>query len=193
VLLCVHLLAVFMPPFAFQSSPIRGLGSPLVENILRLLRPYTELAYLNHGYAFFAPDPGPSHLLRAELRFDDGRPPQFLTMPDIGRHWPRLLYHRYFMLSEHFNASFAPPAPPPEASNDPDLAANWRLAREMYELRRSAIKDYLRRRYGADKVELVRLEHQMLSPAEKLELDKPMDAGDTYLILPETMEASRPE
>ena len=37
-----------------------------------VFRPYLEAAYLDHGYAFFAPDPGPSHLVRYELEFDDG-------------------------------------------------------------------------------------------------------------------------
>lgn len=72
----------------------------------RALRPYLEGAYLNHGYHFFAPEPGPSHLVRYELEFADGTK-RTGTFPDLAEHWPRLLYHRHFMMSEFINV--APP------------------------------------------------------------------------------------
>ena len=55
-LLVFHLIAVFLPPFAFQTSTIPGTGSPLVQPLMRFFGPYSDAAYLNHGYAFFAPD-----------------------------------------------------------------------------------------------------------------------------------------
>jgi hypothetical protein len=65
-------------------------------------RPYLEATNLNHGYHFFAPEPGPSHLVRYELQLSDGS--QVIgTFPDKTEHTPRLLYHRHFMLSEYLN------------------------------------------------------------------------------------------
>jgi len=67
--------------------------------------PYLRAGYLNHGYRFFAPNPGQSHLVRYEVDLKsggqvDGR------FPDPEEDWPRLLYHRMFMISETvFNLS----------------------------------------------------------------------------------------
>ena len=66
-ILIFHLLAVFLPPFAFETSSIPGTGSPLAQPLMRWFGPYVDAAYLNHGYAFFAPDPGSSFLLRATM------------------------------------------------------------------------------------------------------------------------------
>jgi hypothetical protein len=173
--LVLHLTAVFLPPFAFQTSPVRGLGSPPVEAAMRALRPYIDAIYLHHGYAFFAPDPGPSHLLVAHLEFNDGRPPMQMTLPDAQRDWPRLLYHRHFMLSEHLHAAFAPV----------DAPGEMRRARQMYEARRAAIESYLQRRFAADRVRLTRVEHRLLVPYEFVQGRKRLADRDTYRELSE--------
>ena len=67
-----------------------------------MFRPYLEGMNLNHGNHFFAPEPGPSHLVHYQLRFDDGRVEQGL-FPNVRQHQPRLRYHRHFMLSEFLN------------------------------------------------------------------------------------------
>ncbi|NIO41435.1 MAG: hypothetical protein GTO41_15415, partial [Burkholderiales bacterium] len=70
--------------------------------------------FLDHGYRFFAPEPGPGHLVRYEVTTSDGAGAagQF---PDRDRIWPRLLYHRWFMLSETaFAASSSLPSPAEE-------------------------------------------------------------------------------
>jgi hypothetical protein len=181
----LHLLAVFMPPFAFQTSPVRGLGSPVAELGMGWLRPYIEALYLNQGYAFFAPDPGPSHLLLARLTFADGRPPLEMRLPDLSRDWPRLLYHRHFMLSEHLHGAFAPDEPPPEMTTDAQREA-WLRARELYRRRKAAIERQLKNRFNASHVELVRIEHRLLDPVEVVTDGKRLDDEDTYLTLPET-------
>jgi len=181
VLLVLHLTAVFMPPFTFQASPIRGVGSPLAETAMNLVQPYVDAAYLNHGYAFFAPDPGPSHLLRAEIEFADGRPPLVEVMPDLDRHWPRLLYHRHFMLCEHLHASFAPPEPPP----NPEDREAWSRVRDLYERRWAAYENHLKTRHGAERVKLTRLEHVLLDPYEFSVRGRLPEAEDTYLELRE--------
>ncbi len=96
VVLGLHLLAIVMAPLAMTPS------SPLLIAMWRGFRPYLDAMYLNHGFHFFAPDPGPSHLIRYELEFADGSKSEGL-FPNPQQHVPRLLYHRHFMLSEYAN------------------------------------------------------------------------------------------
>ncbi len=51
----------------------------------------------------FSPNPGPSHLFHYTLTLPDGTTRRGY-FPNREEHWPRLLYHRYFMLSEQANA-----------------------------------------------------------------------------------------
>ncbi len=97
VLLLLHLSAVVIAPLAVAPT------SDLFGGIWEVFQPYLEVAYLNHGYHFFAPEPGPSHLIRWEARRADGTK---LTgeFPNKQENWPRLLYHRHFMLTEFLNA-----------------------------------------------------------------------------------------
>ena len=96
-LLLFHLCAITAAPWSVEPSSI------LSRRVWSLFRPYLEIAYLNHGYHFFAPEPGPGHLVRYELELrDGGRRTGFF--PNRDQHRPRLLYHRHFMLSEHLNA-----------------------------------------------------------------------------------------
>lgn len=152
---------------------------------MRLLRPYIDALYLNHGYAFFAPDPGPSHLLRARLEFADGRQSQTVWIPDLQRHWPRLMYHRYFMLSEHLNSAFTPADAPSDLPEGSPEMAEWKFVRRMYEARRAAIESHLQQQHGAERVTLERIEHRLLDPYEFVELNRRIDAEETYIVLPE--------
>src|SRR5438094_9864442 len=95
-LLAVHISAVFVAPLAFACD----WSSPLVNAVVGIYRPYIDALYLNHGYFFFAPNPGPSHLVDYTVEFGDGRPPRTGRIPDLASERPRLLYHRHFMLSE---------------------------------------------------------------------------------------------
>jgi hypothetical protein len=101
-LIALHLLAVWVAPFSVPPS------SPFAQMLATWFAPYLEAAFLNHGYKFFAPDPGPTHLVRYELELADGSK-QTGTFPDLNRQWPRLLYHRHMMLSERLVG-------PPEAT-----------------------------------------------------------------------------
>src|SRR4051812_9871294 len=93
-LLVAHLCAVFVGPWAMPPA-----GSLLSRSFAAALGPYVQAMYLDNGYRFFAPEPGPSHLIRYEILLPDGKRVEGY-FPDRKRHWPRLLYHRYFMLSE---------------------------------------------------------------------------------------------
>ena len=148
-LLLLHLTAVFVSPFAFISSSPEAV-SPVAAAVADPLQPYIQFAYLNHGYAFFAPNPGPSHLVRWRLEFDDGRPPVEHTFPDLDRHWPRLLYHRHFMLAEQLHADFVPPQPPD--TDDARQLAAWRRRRAVYDAKWRSYENQLRIRYSADRV-----------------------------------------
>ena len=191
--LVYHLGAVFMPPFTLQTAPVRGVGSPFAEAVMDLFSPYVDALYLNHGYAFFAPDPGPSHLLRAELEFADGRPPVVEILPDRNRHWPRLLYHRHFMLSEHLTSSFVPPRPPEGVAQDSAEYESWRAARTMYEQRWAAFENHLLKKHGADRIKMTRVEHTLLDPYQFAVEQRRIDAPDTYVDLRETTEPTAPQ
>ena len=130
--------------------------------------------FLNHGYAFFAPNPGSSFLLRAHLEFDDGREPLVVNLPDADQRTPRLLYHRYFMLSEHFNAAFPGNVEPVDAS--PTVIRQWRRARDLFQRREESILAHLKFAYDASEVRLERLEHRQPTTFEYFEEDQPLDA-----------------
>jgi hypothetical protein len=94
LILGFHLFCVVLAPLAIVE-PRPGLA----VDIQRVLRPYSEFLYLIHGYRFFAPEPGPSHIVQYEIGGQSGEAMSG-RFPDRQRHWPRLLYHRWFMLSE---------------------------------------------------------------------------------------------
>ncbi len=109
VLIVLHVGAVFIGPWAMPPQ-----NSELAASCARLFQPYLESLGLANGYRFFAPEPGPSHLVRYEVTLPDGSQQQGV-FPDRQRHKPRLLYHRYFMLSEFINTLETPGAPPERA------------------------------------------------------------------------------
>jgi hypothetical protein len=96
--LVFHLAAIIIAPAAVGPS------SDLIQSAWDIFKPYIQTLYLNHGYHFFAPEPEESTLVSYEAERPDGvvirgRIPDRATAP-------RLLYHRYFMLTEHMkNAS----------------------------------------------------------------------------------------
>lgn len=104
-LLLVHLAAVLAGPWAFAP-----LHSTLADSCYSGLKPYIEGLGLGNGYRFFAPEPGPSHLVRYEFVRADGEKGSGV-FPDLKTEWPRLRYHRHFMLSEFLNSLDAPGAP----------------------------------------------------------------------------------
>ena len=89
-----YLAVVLLGPLS-NPIPSEHLTGPLG----RAVSPAHQALFLGHGYRFFAPDPGPSHLLEYQVSTADGEQVtgQF---PNRELHWPRLRYHRWFMLSE---------------------------------------------------------------------------------------------
>lgn len=90
--LLFHLIAITSAPASVAPA------SQLARSTWSLCRPYLQLLYLNHGYHFFAPNPGESTLLAYTVEKPDGTTIDgAIPHPNIS---PRLLYHRHFMLTE---------------------------------------------------------------------------------------------
>ena len=129
ILISLHLFAVFLGPFSVAPS------SSLANELRSWFQPYIQLVDLDHGYKFFAPSPGPSHLVRYEVKDDDGKTIKEATFPNLDDQWPRLLYHRHFMMSEwlYSNGSnfIQPPKlkyPTPEdAKSDSPAMQRWQM------------------------------------------------------------------
>ena len=91
-----HLTAVIMAPMSIPPS------SRLVVDVAqgRLMQWYLDALYINHGYSFFAPDPGPGHLIFYEVYDQQGNLKRQGKFPDWDVQRPRLWYHRHFMLAD---------------------------------------------------------------------------------------------
>lgn len=149
IAIVLHLTAVVVPPLSVAPS------SMLASDAFVLLRPYIDLVFLDHGYRFFAPEPGPSHLVRYELEMADGTEREGV-LPNLDEHWPRLLYHRHFMLTEFINNLSA-------MRPDVERAYARSYARHlMYKTGATRVRLYLRR-------------HQIPEPQQILEGISPTD------------------
>ncbi len=95
VLIVAHLFAIVAAPLA-GPPPASGLSQELIAPVL----PYLNATYFNHGYRFFAPMPGPSHLIAYRLEMPDGSIREDV-FPNAKTEWPRQWYHRHFMLAEN--------------------------------------------------------------------------------------------
>lgn len=161
-LIVFHLLAVALPPLAFQTINLDG-PSPLVGTLIRPFQGYGQFLYIDRGYAFFAPDPGPSHLIQAAVTQPDGSLVETMY-PDREDQWPRLLYHRHFMLAEYLHEIYWPPGPPNEMfESDPEAALLWQQRRGRYEYVRKSLVDHLQHVNEGRPVAIRRLEHGLPS------------------------------
>ncbi len=200
LLILVHLAAVFAPPMAFQSRGPRGL-SPAVARLLGPLAAYGQFLYLDRGYAFFAPDPGPSHLLRVQVgsalnvkneTSSDGvadvESSQIHWYPDLHEQWPRLLYHRNFMLAEFLNDAYQPKLPAEAASLvGPEMSIEelriWRTGRSRYELILGSMTHHLSSEFGNSEVKIDRVEHLLPDFVEYVADPTPLNDPATYVVL----------
>lgn len=160
--LAFHLLAVFAGPMSV------GRRSALGNWLQAWFRPYNEMHYLNVGYRFFD-EPGPSHRIEYQIEFRDGRPTIVGVFPDREVHWPRLLYHRHFMLSEMHQSLSVPDAPPPDVSTDAVDYRLWSIGLKTYQAYSQSYGEHLLRRYGGQKVTLYGLERRLPAPDEVLQ------------------------
>jgi len=146
-----YMAAVIVPPLAGPPP-----ASDLARALIQPLRPLVGLLHLGHGYRFFAPDPGPGHSIRWRLERSDGSTLSG-TIPDRERDWPRLLYHRRFMISEKIAAMIPLPAASEEVRRE--------AKREWLPLVKG-VAGQLLDRHGGGRVELTLVEHYLPDPVE---------------------------
>lgn len=157
-LLVFHLAAVVLPPLAFQTLGVNG-PSPLVGTLIIPFSGYGQFLHMDRGYAFFAPNPGPSHLVQAAFTAADGTITERMY-PNLDDQWPRLLYHRHFMLTEYLNESYYPPVPDLQMFEDDQAdALDWQQRRERYEYIRQSMVDHLKHENDGRAVAIRRIEH----------------------------------
>jgi hypothetical protein len=129
--LVLHVVAIIIAPAAVSPS------SDLIQAGWDLFQPYLQILYLNHGYHFFAPEPGNSTLLAFQAERPDGtvvsgRIPNREIVP-------RLLYHRHFMLTEQMKDAPA------------ELRDEWL----------GSYAEHICRKYGAARVRLTGQTHHL--------------------------------
>jgi hypothetical protein len=90
--LAFHLFAIVICPASAEPA------SPLAQWGFEIVSPYLHTLYLDHGFRFFAPEPGGSTLVSYTLEFADGST-RSGQIPDRSM-TPRLFYHRHFMVTE---------------------------------------------------------------------------------------------
>ena len=148
--LVFHLFAIIVCPASVEPS------SPLIQSAFHQISPYLHFLYLDHGFHFFAPEPGASTLVSYSLVFPDGSTKTMGRFPNRSIS-PRLLYHRYFMLTEFLG-------------NGPE---------ELEPLVARAFARNLCRQTGATKVTLTKIEH---FPPTVEELQRGLTLNDPSLF-----------
>ncbi len=174
IALLLHLTAIIAAPWSGPEP-----GGPIAEAIAGQFHYYLDATYSGHGYRFFAPAPGPSHLVRYTLVMADGSR-RTESFPDKQTEWPRLFYHRYFMLSEKLNGLFDGEEPGDDAP--PEVRTQWKRMRSAFDSAAQSYAMHLLSTTGAKQVTLELVRHNIPFPgqvAEGMKLDDPR----TYQVL----------
>ena len=146
VAILIYLLAVAIPPLAGPPP-----ASELANVILQPFRPLVGAISLSHGYRFFAPNPGPGHSIRWTMLTARGNTLKGV-IPDAKTDWPRLLYHRRFMIPEKIAALVPPPLAPAEIRREAtrdwqpfaeDIATHLLVKHEGQEVTLELVEHYL--------------------------------------------------
>jgi len=152
--------AVIVPPLAGPPP-----ASELATTALQPLRPLVGCLFLGHGYRFFAPNPGPGHSIQWTMQLANG---STLTgsIPDRDADWPRLLYHRRFMISEKIAAVVPPPDAPEEVRQRG--RGDWQpLVKD--------VAGQLLSRHGGSQVTLQMTEHYLPTPEDVIRAEQGED------------------
>lgn len=171
LLIVWHLFAVFIAPFSVPPTSMT-IGRLAASDYVSW---YTDPLYINHGYHFFAPDPGPSLISRYRVTGTDGEVLAEGMFPDLREHWPRLLYHRYLMLSDQ---SFTP--------HSPD-SAEYAQSRTRFILQGYAL--HLLAEHQGDRARVELFRHILLNPSEVAagrRLDDPA-TYESYMVVEQTV------
>ena len=154
IAICAYLLLVLLPPLAGPPP-----ASLLADRLLQPFRPFVGALALGHGYRFFAPNPGPGHSFHWSVQMSDGTR-RSGTIPDARSDWPRLLYHRRFMLPEKIALLVPLNGAPSEVVVD--------AKREWQPLVMDIAARILEQEQGSQ-VELTLVEHYLPTPEDVLE------------------------
>jgi hypothetical protein len=178
VLLLLHLAAVIVAPWAVPPS------SRLSDLARSACQWYLDAMFLGHGYRFFAPNPPErSTLVKYELVMPDGSMPEARVFPSLKEHWPRLLYHRHFMMSETLGREYVPREIPADAPSDA-AREEFRARRQFFEQLCRSYARHLLAANGAERVLLYRREHLVPGPLEVARgqrLDDPQSYRDELI------------
>lgn len=153
LLIAVYLTAVLLPPLAGPPP-----ASLLAGRLIQPFRPLIGFFGLGHGYRFFAPNPGPGHSFRFRVT-DPAGGVVTGSIPDQRQDWPRLLYHRRFMIPEKISGY----VPLPEAPAEVRAEAKREWLPLVQDLAR-----HLLSRHGGEEVQLELVEHYLPDPEEIL-------------------------
>ena len=191
LLLVLHVLAVFSAPWSFPPP-----SSLLSVRVSQLFAPYQQAIYVNNGYRFFAPNPGPSHLIRYEVDLDSGETVKG-RFPEPKQQWPRLLYHRHFMISETANQLEAaiPPQPEPGVFTPEEEAEIRRVIQNtdgIAMLLRKGIARQLLQQHNGVRVRLF-LDQHAIPMMEDVVAGRPLDDPGLYNQLKSLGEFSKDE
>ena len=192
-LAALHLLGVLAEPLRFFSRSELGVA-PDFGWLGETAKPYSQWLYLDHGYFFFAPNPGPGHLIRCSLsrkkdveHTESDAADSTRFFPDRKSDWPRLLYHRYFMLSEFYNSRYAPRQVTEELKKDPEFLARWTFDNDLYLQIQTSMTKSLKHSTGATQVDLRRLERLLPDPPQILREGLALTDPRFLVLLPESM------
>ena len=108
-----------------------------------------------------------------------------VTFPDKHKQWPRLLYHRHFMLAEFLHQLHVPPFDAELAGDDERFAREWQAERGVFELVRDSMSQHTEAKFGATAARIERLEHRLPSDDEVLRQRLPLDSPVLYITLPD--------
>jgi hypothetical protein len=195
----MHVIAVYAEPFRFSTqaeSPAPADDALLVRNSLK---PYIDMMYLNHGYYFFAPNPGPSHLVvctfnevdfssKADASANARKPtqPDRIVYPDKLVQKPRLLYHRYFMYTEFYHTLFTPYDLPENANDGAPLPPELQRGKALYAALRQSLDKYFQARFPERRFQVFRVEHALPTARQVLDEGMKLDDPRLYMELPES-------
>ncbi len=155
---CINVWVVLHFTAIIAAAATIGPAAGYVLATWQLFHPYVQFLFLNHGFNFYAPEPSSSMLMEFEAVRPDG---SSVTgrIPDPTL-WPRLLYQRHLLLTEHI--SIAPV----------DDRTPWYRSYARH----------LCRKYGASKVHLTLVSHYPM-PMEKFRNGGRLDDPFTYTKL----------
>jgi hypothetical protein len=143
VVILWHVVAVFMA--GLSVPPSSPLASVIAQEVP--MQWYLDMLAMNRGHHFFAPDPPPGVLVRYELVDREGKTIAG-EFPDKKEYWPRLRYHRHFMLADQATVG---------AANENDRKAGTAIFLRAY-------GRHLLRVHNGQRVRVTRVIHRILDP-----------------------------